>query len=85
MTRTSQTDEELRISKLLVAKATLNRYPRTKILESYFLRMENPDSGSQAPLGLEELYAVDIDFVKEFLLGQHPQDDILASLLKISG
>ena len=65
-----------------MVKATLERYDRSKILEVYFSRLDGrvPESikPEHAPL-----YDIELDQIKSFLLGQHPQDTLLHKFFRI--
>lgn len=65
-----------------LTRATLERFERAKILEVYFLRVDgrNPDI---VPASQKELYEIDLQEIKSFLLGQHPHDPLLSKVFRI--
>lgn len=63
-------------------RRTLGKFERSKILEIYFARLDGriPD---EIPVEYEELYQIELNSIKKFLLGQYPQDNLLQRLFKI--
>lgn len=63
-------------------REALGKFERSKILEVYFSRLDGriPEHISG---DYEELYAIDLDVIKTFLLGQHPQDTLLQKIFRI--
>lgn len=66
----------------IYARSVLEKYERSKILEVYFARIDgripeliNPEE--------EDIYNLDLNSIKGFLLGQHPQDTILQKVFRI--
>lgn len=66
----------------LLARTVLEKFERSKILEVYFARMDGriPE---EIPADCHELYALELNDIKGFLLGQHPQDTLLHKLFRI--
>lgn len=64
------------------ARSTLGKFERSKILEVYFLRIDGraPEFIAEE---LRDLYEIELGVIKEFLLGQHPQDAILQRIFKV--
>lgn len=60
----------------------LEKFERSKILEVYFSRLDGrtPDS---IPSDYHELYKVELNDIKSFLLGQHPHDSILQRIFRM--
>lgn len=65
-------------------KDILKRYERTKVLEVYFSRIDGriPEI---IPSDYLDLYSLELNSVKDFLLTQHPHDPILWKILKMMG
>lgn len=65
-----------------MARMTLEKFERAKILEVYFSRVDgrSPDI---VPLALKELYELDLHIIKSFLMGQHPHDPLLSKVFRI--
>lgn len=65
-----------------MARATLEKFERAKILEVYFSRVDgrSPDI---VPMAYKELYEIDLQTIKRFLMGQHPHDPILSKVFRI--
>jgi len=65
-----------------LVRATLEKFERAKILEVYFSRVDGrrPDI---VPVSLRELYEIDLQDIKSFLLGQHPHDPLLSKVFRI--
>jgi hypothetical protein len=63
-------------------RETLDKFQRSKILEVYFTRLEGrfPES---IPAEHSSLYDLDLNHIKGYLLGQHPQDPLLQKLFRI--
>lgn len=66
----------------LVVRTVLERFERSKILEVYFARMDGriPE---EIPAQYHELYQLELNDIKGFLLGQHPQDTLLHKIFRI--
>lgn len=64
------------------SRIILEKFERSKILEIYFSRLDGriPESISS---DYYELYEIELNEIKKFLLGQHPQDSILQRIFKI--
>lgn len=60
----------------------LERFERAKILEIYFSRIDGRIPKT-IPEDYEELYKIELSSIKNFLLGQHPQDKLLAKIFRI--
>lgn len=65
-----------------LVRATLEKFERAKILEVYFSRIDgrSPDI---VPASQRELYEIDLQDIKSFLLGQHPHDSLLSKVFRI--
>lgn len=65
-----------------LVRTTLEKFERAKILEIYFSRIDGrtPDI---VPASLQELYEIDLQDIKSFLLGQHPHDPLLSKVFRI--
>lgn len=65
-----------------LVRATLEKFERAKILEVYFSRVDGrrPDI---VPASHKELYEIDLQDIKSFLLGQHPHDPLLSKVFRI--
>lgn len=65
-----------------LVRATLEKFERAKILEVYFSRIDgrSPDI---VPAAQRELYEIDLQDIKSFLLGQHPHDPLLSKVFRI--
>lgn len=57
-------------------RAVLDQFERFRILEVFFARLDNrlPDV---IPAEYAELYAMDLEEIRNYLLNQHPRDPIL--------
>ena len=68
--------------KFFLNRITLEKFERSKILEVYFSRLDGltPD---EVPAEYHELFDIELDYIKGFLLGQYPQDPILQKIFKI--
>jgi len=66
----------------LWVRTVLEKFERSKILEVYFLRLDGrvPD---EVPADFHELYEIELNDIKAFLLGQHPQDTLLHKIFRI--
>jgi hypothetical protein len=64
-------------------KKYLDSFDRAKILEIYFLRIEGRTKDS-IPHGHEVLYSMDLNEIKNYLLGQEAKDSILPKVLNIT-
>lgn len=64
-----------------LVRATLEKFERAKILEVYFSRVDGrrPDI---VPSAQKELYEIDLQDIKSFLLGQHPHDPLLSKIFR---
>lgn len=65
------------------SREILEKFERSKILEVYFSRLDGR-SLTVMQEDYKELYDVELRDIKRFLLGQHPQDIILANVLRFS-
>lgn len=63
-------------------RTVLERFERYKILEVYFARLDGRWPGF-IPADQRPLWEIELEDIKAFLLGQHPQDNILSRLLKL--
>lgn len=63
-------------------RSVLEQYERSKILEVYFSRIDGrvPDI---IPADQRALYEIDLNAIKGFLLGQHPQDTLLMKVFRM--
>lgn len=63
-------------------RSVLEQYERSKILEVYFSRIDGrvPDI---VPADQRALYEIDLNSIKGFLLGQHPQDTLLMKVFRM--
>lgn len=68
---------------MLSEKKYLDSFERAKILEIYFLRIEGRTNES-IPSGHEVLYSLDLNEIKNYLLGQETKDSILPKVLNIT-
>jgi hypothetical protein len=75
-------EEEKALREMKMTREALGKFERSKILEIYFARLDGrvPD---EIPSEHEELYALELADIKNFLLGQHPQDPILQKIFRI--
>lgn len=66
----------------LFVRSVLVKFERSKILEVYFARLDGrvPE---KIPMELVGLYDIDLEHIKAFLLGQHPQDTLLHKIFRI--
>lgn len=64
------------------ARGVLEKFERAKILEVYFSRL-NGRFPQNIQSDYQELYEVELSEIKNFLLGQHPQDTILQKIFRI--
>lgn len=69
-------------AEMLLVRSLLERHDRAKILEVYFDRLDGrvPD---EIPEEVRDLYALEMDQIKSYLLGQHPVDPLLQKLFRI--
>lgn len=60
----------------------LEKFERAKILEVYFSRLDGrvPEV---IPASYQKLYEVEMSEIKNFLLGQHPQDTLLQKVFRM--
>lgn len=58
----------------------LGHFDRAKVLEIYFSRLDGR-TPERIPAELADLYATDLNDIKEFLLGQKPTDLLLQQIL----
>lgn len=60
----------------------LEKFERAKILEVYFSRLDGrvPE---EIPASYQKLYEVELSQIKNFLLGQHPQDTLLQKVFRM--
>lgn len=65
-----------------MARQILAQYQRAKILEVYFERIDGRDPGSVSS-DLKPLYELPLPEIKAYLLGQHPQDNLLSQIIKL--
>lgn len=67
---------------VLIVRTVLERFERSKILEVYFARMDGriPE---EIPVEYHDLYQLELNDIKGFLLGQHPQDTLLHKIFRI--
>lgn len=63
-------------------RVILERFERAKILEVYFSRIDGRIP-KIIPEAYEDLYSLELSSIKNFLLGQHPQDKLLAKIFRI--
>ena len=63
-------------------RVILERFERAKILEVYFSRIDGRIP-KNIPEAYEDLYSIELTCIKNFLLGQHPQDTLLAKIFRI--
>lgn len=70
------------IQQSLYARSVLEKFQRSKILEVYFARLDgripNHIIDEEA-----DLYNIELDAIKGFLMGQHPQDTVLQKVFRI--
>lgn len=69
-------------SEMLAIRSVLEKHDRAKILEIYFSRLDGREP-SEADEEVKDLYDMDLEQIKSFLLGQHPQDPLLQKLFRI--
>lgn len=67
---------------MFMVRTTLEKYDRSKILEVYFSRVDGRVPDFIKP-EYEPLYGIELDQIKAFLLGQHPQDTLLHKIFRI--
>lgn len=63
-------------------RVILERFERAKILEVYFSRIDGRIP-KNIPETYQDLYTIELSSIKTFLLGQHPQDTLLAKIFRI--
>ncbi len=63
-----------------LTKLILEKYDRAKVLEIYFARL-NGRTIETIPADYADLYEVELNSVKAYLLGQGPQDSSVFRLL----
>ena len=68
--------------RMKVVKEVLSRHERYRVLELYFCR-EGGRLPEQIPQERKELLEISQEEMKEFLLGQFPQDPLLHKFLRI--
>jgi hypothetical protein len=68
--------------RMKVVKEVLSRHERYRVLELYFCR-EGGRLPEQIPPERKELLEISQEEMKEFLLGQFPQDPLLHKFLRI--
>lgn len=75
-------EKKLAAIQVNMLRTTLEKFERAKILEVYFTRIDGrtPDS---VPSSIKELYEIDLNMIKSFLLGQHPHDPLLSKVFRI--
>ncbi|HXH31428.1 MAG TPA: hypothetical protein VNJ01_11490 [Bacteriovoracaceae bacterium] len=83
MLKATSAEREFEISESLMARTILRKYPCSKILESYFNRLHSTQS-YEIPEDQSELYTLELEEVKDFLLSQHPMDDLFQKILHLS-
>ena len=71
-----------KINEAFMVRAILEKYDRSKILEVYFSRLDGrmPEN---IPGDSFDLYEIELNAIKNFLLGQHPHDSILQKVFRI--
>lgn len=70
-------------NELFLARIILEKFERAKILEVYFARLDGRTLDNNIPGEYYELYDMELETIKSFLLGQHPQDPLLQRIFMI--
>lgn len=78
----SLSEKEVCTKDALWIRTVLEKFERSKILEIYFLRLDGR-SPEEIPAEYSELYQLELNDIKAFLLGQHPQDTLLHKIFRI--
>lgn len=78
----SLSEKEVSTKDALWIRTVLEKFERSKILEIYFLRLDGR-SPEEIPAECSELYQLELNDIKSFLLGQHPQDTLLHKIFRI--
>lgn len=75
-------ESQKEIASAISAKEILEKFERSRILEVYFSRLDGriPEHISDE---YQELYQVELVEIKNFLLGQHPQDSLLQKIFRM--
>lgn len=75
-------EKQKEISEELELQIILGKFERSKILEIYFARFDGrvPEV---IPGEYAEIYKIELKQIKEYLLGQKPQDQILRKIFQI--
>lgn len=73
--------EALKLETVCV-RTMLERYERSKILEVYFARLDGRVPRI-VPFDQKPLWEIELSEIKAFLLGQHPQDNLLTRFLSL--
>jgi hypothetical protein len=75
-------ENEMAAQRRDMTRTTLEKFERAKILEIYFSRIDGrkPDI---VPSSYREIYELDLQEIKSFLLGQHPHDPLLSKIFRI--
>ncbi len=63
-------------------RITLGKFERSKILQVYFARLDGR-TPEEIPSEYQELYSIELQAIKTFLLNQHPQDALLQKIFKM--
>lgn len=69
-------------SDLKETRLILEKFERAKILEVYFSRLDGR-MPQNIPSDYHELFELDLEDIKNFLLGQHPQDSLLQKIFRM--
>ena len=82
METTLMSEDSQNLSEGIMARSILEKYDRSKILEVYFSRIDGRQP-EFVPAGEEDIYEIELNVIKGFLLGQHPQDTLLHKVFRI--
>jgi hypothetical protein len=64
------------------SRTILEKFERSKLLEVYFARIDGRRLDEQDS-DIQELYELELEDIKAFLLGQHPRDTLLHKFFRI--
>lgn len=75
-------ETQTQVSNAQLVRSILEKYERSKILEVYFARVDGRLPEIISPEH-RDLYEIELNSIKGFLLGQHPQDTLLMKIFRI--
>jgi hypothetical protein len=67
---------------IISSRTILEKFERSKLLEIYFARIDGRCL-DEVDSDLQELYDLELEDIKAFLLGQHPRDTLLHKFFRI--